>query len=213
MSPEGVEYLLDKLAGWLPILILVAICIYPAIHLNWKMLARFPERQPFAWGYFNALLLMLAGVVTVGFLFTDIFDTKGEKQAAFVYAVLIFVLGLMIYRRNRWVWLVYVIVSLNPISWIINGIYLKNRWKEMKEDDRPIVRALATYWAGKSTSSRALFAGAIFWAACVLAFIILFTGPYDDIRHDFTQMISVIIVPPALAWLGRFLWRKVVEPE
>jgi hypothetical protein len=57
MSPEGLEYLIGQFAVWLLVLIPVAICIYPAIRLNRKMLARFPERQPFAWGSYVQSLL------------------------------------------------------------------------------------------------------------------------------------------------------------
>ena len=102
-----------------------------------------------------------------------------------------------------------------PVAIIFVIIYLIVRLvrrSRMKDDSRVRGGPLGRFWAGRPISSRALFAGTIFWAVCVLAFVILFK-PYDDLRDEFAHMIAVIIVPPALAWFGRLLWRKVVAPE
>ena len=34
---------------------------------------------------------------------------------------------------NRIVFLITTIISFNPLIWIINGIYLKNRWQDVKK--------------------------------------------------------------------------------
>jgi len=40
-------------------------------------------------------------------------------------------LGYLIYSRyNKYAFLISTIISLNPWYWIINGIYLNNRWNE-----------------------------------------------------------------------------------
>ena len=31
-----------------------------------------------------------------------------------------------------WAWVIFTILNVNPASWIINWVYLKNRWQEMK---------------------------------------------------------------------------------
>ena len=38
------------------------------------------------------------------------------------------ILNVMILKFNKYVFLIATILSINPIIWIINGIYLKNRW-------------------------------------------------------------------------------------
>jgi len=42
------------------------------------------------------------------------------------------ILSIFILRYNKYVFLLVTILSLNPIIWIINGIYLKNRWNHPK---------------------------------------------------------------------------------
>ena len=42
------------------------------------------------------------------------------------------ILNVMILKFNKYVFLIATILSINPIIWIINGIYLKNRWNHPK---------------------------------------------------------------------------------
>ena len=52
----GSYYVWEPVLLGLLLLIPSAICIYPAVRLNRKMLAKFPGRQPFGWGDYNALI-------------------------------------------------------------------------------------------------------------------------------------------------------------
>ena len=45
------------------------------------------------------------------------------------------VLCTLILRYNKYAFLIATILSINPIIWIINGIYLKNRWSHPKVND------------------------------------------------------------------------------
>lgn len=47
------------------------------------------------------------------------------------------ILMVMILRFNKYAFLVATILSLNPIVWIVNGIYLKNRWNHPKVNGEP----------------------------------------------------------------------------
>ncbi len=42
------------------------------------------------------------------------------------------VLMVLVLRFNKYAFLIATILSINPILWIINGIYLKNRWNHPK---------------------------------------------------------------------------------
>jgi len=39
---------------------------------------------------------------------------------------------ILILQFNKYAFLIATILSINPIAWIINGIYLKNRWNHPK---------------------------------------------------------------------------------
>ena len=112
-----------------PRLILVPfclVCIYPSIWLNKIFITNNPKCQPFAWGYYNSLL-----IVTIG-ISGSVFGVWISDLALLIWCFLLIALGTLLYRRNRWAWVIFTILSANPASWIINGVYLKNRWQEMK---------------------------------------------------------------------------------
>lgn len=47
---------------------------------------------------------------------------------AVFFIVLNTLLMILILRNNKYAFLIATVISLNPLLWIINGIYLKNRW-------------------------------------------------------------------------------------
>lgn len=124
------ERLMEELFGIAFGVLTISLATWPAIILNRKMLAKSPRRRPFAWGYFLALAVLLLGIVSLGLAFTD----SDERALLIASGVTASLLAALLCRRNRWAWLAFVILQLNPLSWIVNGIYLKNRWGEMRDD-------------------------------------------------------------------------------
>ena len=53
-----------------------------------------------------------------------------ENAKLFIYFLILlnFILMFLILEFNKWAFLIATILSFNPLLWIINGIYLKNRW-------------------------------------------------------------------------------------
>ena len=51
---------------------------------------------------------------------------------AVVLIVINTVLMIMILKYNKYAFLIATIISLNPLLWIINGFYLRNRWNHPK---------------------------------------------------------------------------------
>jgi len=115
-------------------LIFILVCIYLSIHLNKKHLLGKVNHKPFAWGYFLSLVVILFGVL-IGVLSTAVYPSSGPSWIRF-WSIYLVTLGVLMYRQNRWAWLVYIILSVNPAEWIINGLYLKNRWQGMKGDGK-----------------------------------------------------------------------------
>jgi hypothetical protein len=97
---------------------------------RWR--AKYRKEKPFAWGYFQAIGMIIAGSSwLVGW-----FDGTVPSALAPV-CVVFFVGGLaiglpVIIKKKKWAWLLMVILQLDPIIWIIDYIYGKNRWKEFR---------------------------------------------------------------------------------
>tara|TARA_B100000315_G_C14165830_1_gene402201 strand:+ start:192 stop:488 length:297 start_codon:yes stop_codon:yes gene_type:complete len=51
---------------------------------------------------------------------------------AVVLIVINTALMIMILKFSKYAFLIATVISLNPLLWIINGIYLKNRWNHQK---------------------------------------------------------------------------------
>ena len=69
--------------------------------------------------------------LTLGNL-TFFFQLQEVMPLAIALIVINTILNVMILKFNKYVFLIATILSINPIFWIINGIYLKNRWNHPK---------------------------------------------------------------------------------
>ena len=72
-----------------------------------------------AWGWLGITIGNIYIIATIG--------SKGMTGWFLVIANSIFCI--MILQMNKYAFLVATIMSLNPLIWIINGVYLKRRWR------------------------------------------------------------------------------------
>ena len=100
------------------------------IHINNKDSAK--QEWGYQWWNIWAWLgLTLGNLMTLG-AFVDMPDAMGIAWTAVVVNT---ILNIFILRYNKYAFLIATILSLNPLYWIINGIYLKNRWCDPKVND------------------------------------------------------------------------------
>lgn len=87
--------------------------------------------KPFAWGYFQAYTSILGSVMYIGYLiFTNNNFTDVTLILIAIFSVY-FVFGIFASMRHRMAFVILTILSVNPLLWLINGIYIKNRWPEL----------------------------------------------------------------------------------
>ena len=206
----------------LTISILCAFVSIPIAHsMSLKLYKSHPEFKPYTWGYFNGISGMLTGLTLLVWLFFFQAGHSGSGRRADefafflgLYYLTIVALHFLFIKRNRWGILIAIIFQLNPVMWIINGIYLKNRWSEMGSSQA--FSGLTAKFEEKRESlsvvNRALIAGTVFWGIAVLAFIFVFE-PYGSRMNDreWKQALSVLIFPPAMAYVAYFIWVKFVK--
>jgi NADPH:quinone reductase-like Zn-dependent oxidoreductase len=104
----------------------VAALILPivaAFVLNRRFRERNPEKKNYRWGYYFSIMAFLGGLVLGRFLGAGV---GMIILCGVVYAILAWFFA----QRHRWAWVALTFLSLNPIAWIINAIYLWRRWKE-----------------------------------------------------------------------------------
>ncbi|WP_311948155.1 hypothetical protein [Halomonas piscis] len=86
-----------------------------------------PERG-FTWWQVWAWLGLTLGNLTL----VPLFQEPGLASFALILIAGNSVLMIMILSFSKYAFLIATILSLNPILWVINGIYLKNRWNHPK---------------------------------------------------------------------------------
>lgn len=126
-----------NLFGWLYVFAAIVGSIFAARALERRLKARLPATRPYRWGfYFGCTSLACAPVAVMLVLGMAVAAISG-RWAAFIfclaYAVvpaLDAVCGWFIIQRKRWAWVLGTVLSCNPVVWIINYIYGRNRWDE-----------------------------------------------------------------------------------
>lgn len=91
-------------------------------------------KRPYRWGFFSGYGDIISSVFIVGAtvicLLGDVELEDGDYFLAFFF-ILMGLVGVGVIKRMRVAFIIHTILSLNPILWVINGIYIKNRWKEL----------------------------------------------------------------------------------
>jgi len=203
----------DDAIYWGTMIICLLISVPAAFSMNDSLHKKYPEVKPYAWGYYIGCMGTLSWSAVGILQFIAASKTYGSRSDTFIALGIIFLISAVahffIIKRNKWAWIVGIIMQLNPILWIINGIYLKNRWAEM--GGLPI-EGVSRKFAKASFGNRALIAGSGFWALVVLAFVFMFE-PYGRYVSDseWWQVAKIIVFPPVVVAIGYFLYNKVIK--
>ena len=180
--------------------------------LNHSLENKDPNVTPYTWGYFIGLMGALSGF-SFGLFYFIAGLALGADQVLVggLYLLLFAAVHVFIIKRKRWAWIVGTILQLNPILWIINGIYGKKRWHEM---DRFSGMGVFDKLSRLSLRTRAFISCGVFWALVVIAFVFMFEpyGRYID-DSEWWQIIKIIIFPPAVAVAGYALYVKVIRQD
>lgn len=119
-------------------IIMFIIAIVISRQLNEEFQERCPLNRPFAWGYFNGIVGTLQAMLTGSIFFVDgMTGPMNDAGSLYSKAMLMLLIGVGYYyvlKRNRIAWIITTILTLNPVIWVINGIYIKHRWEEMDPD-------------------------------------------------------------------------------
>lgn len=112
---------------WIAPIAVVAVLVFgpvvAALALNRRFRRNHPGKRPYRWGYYFAIAMLLRTAV-LGVLL------EIGLPAWIVGVGATVALSWFFARRRRWAWVALTILSLNPILWILQGVYLRKRWRE-----------------------------------------------------------------------------------
>ena len=101
----------------------LVVPVLAALALNRGFRRRNPGNRPYRWGYYFGLMSIVFGLL-LGMMLES--GAIAVIACGAAYAVLAWFFA----RRHRWAWIMLTVLSLNPIAWIINAVYLRKRWAE-----------------------------------------------------------------------------------
>ena len=150
----------------------------------------------FVWWELWATLNLTIGNVFVAAAFSN------HTEAAIFFVTLYTVLYVLVYKKNKYAFLIATIMS-GPLSWIVNGIYQKNRWGHPDANQKSIALSkIRTGWWESDKSFRLVIVSSITWA---------FTAYYLQDRYE--RDLSLVFVPSVGMFVFYFAYKHLVQPS
>lgn len=214
--------------GVLTLITLVAGAIVSWLFADWKA-KRFaddhPGNKPFTWGFFLAysgliavpLIILVYGIAAANDDMRSTIDlTRSQAEERFalslIFGVPQIVLSLFMLKRSRWAFVISTVLSINAFLWIVNFIYFKNRWAELKAESQEPTNV--SWWWKQPKGVRAFFFASIIWAIAwtLIANVFNVYGSYwyDE---EYLKFFLILLGLPGLLGTAIFGYIKFVAPE
>ncbi|TVM17674.1 hypothetical protein DPQ33_08520 [Oceanidesulfovibrio indonesiensis] len=118
-------------------LIGIAISVLAAYKHDARLQAKHSDVKSYKWGYFLGYFsiipfTMLLIIVEIAKVYSDQQPSE-DVQELLNYTIPYGILGIFVILRFRLALILHTLYLMNPVIWIINGFYLKNRWHELKK--------------------------------------------------------------------------------
>ena len=205
---------------WAPAIVVCLLSVPIAFALDDALHAKTHHAKPYTWGYYVGLSGTAGSIWFACELFGAAISSYGNGvevlSLAGLFCLASGVAHALILGRNRLGWVVAVASHLNPLSWIINGIYLINRWTEL-DGLFPLsnlgAQALRCFKTLK-LAHRVIVTSSFMWLVAVLAYTSTFSPFGADIRDDeWAQLLKVIVFPPAIIAVGFVLFEQLLSED
>jgi len=129
--------------GPFELIIILFLIIYPltiyyfANKMNDKFQLKNPNSRRFIWGFFMGISSIVTSILVFIMDLLQVSSLGDGFGWDIQYIIVdIFFLGMgvligyLVINRNKIALVVLTVISINPIIWVINFFYLKNRWNE-----------------------------------------------------------------------------------
>ena len=131
-----------ELIIWGVIIGITILNYFIAKKLNTNHKTRYPDHQDYKWGYFMGVSGVVGGILySLFYLFTLIWVFEGFQDIGLYVLILGLylipvILGYFICKKSKQAIIWGTIFSINPVIWIINFFYIKNRRGEFFEKEK-----------------------------------------------------------------------------
>ena len=120
---------------------LIVLIYFIAKKLNTNHKTQYPDHQDYKWGYFMGVGAMVYGTLySLFYFFILISVSQGLQDIVILLALFSIpvIPGYFACKKSKLAMIWLTIISFNPIIWIINYFYIKNRRGEFFEKEKRI---------------------------------------------------------------------------
>jgi hypothetical protein len=132
------------------LLVLILVSVGVSDRMNKDLRQRNPEVKPYQWGYYLGIqgligssLLAICGLLLI-LLHHPVHGRRSNLDVeqgllCILYSFAVFSSSLFVIKRTKWgKWalIALTILSLNPVVWLVNLLYIPRRWKEFSDRAR-----------------------------------------------------------------------------
>ena len=109
------------------VVVLFASPIFIASTLDSRLHNKQPNVRPYKWGYWMGCSCFLPPLIMI----------VGDFVPLLIIFSIFVPIGFLVIDRNRWALIVVTLLTCNPVIWIANIFYIRNRWREMGDSSSP----------------------------------------------------------------------------
>lgn len=132
-------------------LIMIIVCVVVTLPIAYSLNKRFktenPDKLGYMWGFIQGTApIVMSAILSVLFIVVHYNQMYTSETVTIMMGVAFLraAVAFGVIKRYRWIFIIHTILSLNIFLWIINGLYIKNRWKEMKYERVVKIEVLET---------------------------------------------------------------------
>ena len=128
-----------ELIIWGVIIGITILNYFIAKKLNTNHKTRYPDHQDYKWGYFMGVGSMVFGTLYALFYLFIFILVSFELLDIVIFSAIFLIpviLGYFVCKKSKQAIIWGTILSINPIIWIINYFYIKNRRGEFFEKEK-----------------------------------------------------------------------------
>ena len=202
----------------------LAFSWWASYQLEGKANKNHPDRKPYTWGYFVGVGALTSGALYALLMFYAALEAYRDKDIlialGFLFAIHS-IAGYYVIKRKKIAWVISTVLLLNPIGWIVNGIYAKNRWSELHgvtDSNTPAVSSASEVKGTLSSQiqssykTRLLLFSLVSWIVAVFAIVFIFDIYGSSISsREWKELLKIALTPPLLILVGYFGYLKFVK--
>jgi len=120
---------------------LIILIYFIAKNLNTNHRKKFLNHQDYVWGYFQGVGAMIFGTLYGLFYLYLLISLSAELLTIVIVSSLssiTVILGYLVCKKSKQAIIWATVFSLNPVLWIINFFYIKNRRGDFFEQEKQI---------------------------------------------------------------------------